>query len=116
METLKPLIDKLISAIENGYDITKEQLPDVIHQLLVWRMTEAILFAVVFWLFFSVCVYYTPRAWRNTVITDDAPVILVTLLPGVGFLIGALSNTMTALKIYVAPKLYLLESLRDFLK
>jgi hypothetical protein len=114
METLKPLVDQLIEMIKQGKDVIGGQLPDVANQILayyayfdrtwLWVLGVAfILCAVVFFL--------------GTFLGNDAEI-----LAPVGFFGMGLSGLFFVIawldlaKIQLAPKVYLLEFLKGFLK
>lgn len=44
-DALVDIIQKTQGAVESGVNFLSEQIPDVVHQLLVWKVTEALVWA-----------------------------------------------------------------------
>jgi hypothetical protein len=103
--------------MENTVDWTVAQVPDLIHQLLMWNLAINIVWAVINTLILCGIVFLYARAW---ILTRNFPMDDKMLIRGFGGVItgaigsiifynGIMSHASEALKIYIAPKLWLLE-------
>lgn len=114
-------IDGAKKVTGQAIDFASAQIPDVVHQLLVWKLTECIVLAVLYstliLLFFIILpkVKAVSKKWN-----DIGPTLfylifggtLLVVLPGFGLVF----NVLEAIKISVAPKLYLLEYVAKLIK
>lgn len=102
-------------------DFASSQIPDVIHQLLLWKTAEAVVYAVVsaviLWKILSV-----RKAVHEVANEDNAPEWLavyylfgVVIVGGISALVF-IANVLEVLKIWIAPKLYLIEYVANLVK
>ena len=117
---LMKMLDITIQTMSDVVDFGKQQIPDVIHQLLMWNMAKAGV-----WLFIGVLVIVLGFiAVRKVAIAaeddcDGAGIVvwifgsIFTLLFGLGFVV---TNTLDILQIWIAPKVYLIEYAADMIK
>lgn len=102
-------------SVEKATSFLSAQIPDVVHQLLLWKFTESLIsFSVcLLWIFFivGVCIYFIRRICKSDLaIEDKIGNTVMTFFGCLIFSIPALCNLhLTWLKIWLAPKLYLLE-------
>lgn len=114
-EVLVDLIQKSETAVQQGVTWLSGQIPDVIHQLLMWKLAEQGL--TIFFCLFPICLfiwstfsYYkaTPKVQYKYEGTFLAVIILsgcISIL-ALGQLIFSIMNIV---QILIAPKIYLLE-------
>lgn len=136
-ELNKVLIDaiqKTQSGIGEAVDFAVAQAPEVIQQLLMWKFTESlitflfgltILASISIWLYFKVWKVWETK-WCYTEetkysyhesgeIKDSALFLIFLSIPyGLSFLIVACN--LDWLKIWIAPKLYLIEYAASLVK
>jgi len=113
------LLDYLEIAIRGTTDFAIEQVPEVVHQLLLWHFITSLIWFSVAIVSIIVIVILTYKAVKFAVHEkeEDAAVgtlimaVLVALVP----LILIVEN-MDWLQIWIAPKLYLLEYASSLLK
>lgn len=119
METLKPLIEQLTQMIKEGYDLGKNQLPDIAKEILRYSGWSECLLMAEFLGMSLICGYFSYKMYLKT---DEVNcegywigVFLLGLISG-GLLIGFFASFDTFLKIKMAPKMYLLETIAGYLK
>lgn len=125
-ELQKKLVELLNHAERAGHEafiFGKEQVPDVIQQLLRWKMAEACVWVVVGLAIFDPAFVLLFKGAKESAkdIGDQNHAIAVggTIFGAVGVILGLsifLLDLLILLKIYIAPKVYLLEYLREMLK
>lgn len=108
-EILKSAMDKAAQ----GADWLAGQVPDVVQQLLRWKLVEAVTWGLiegfVALVLFITCVRFCKYVTKHDEWRDVGPLPLGPGIIGLLFLWGGVYNLMTILKIVVAPKVYLLE-------
>lgn len=114
-EKAKEVLIQMINDLQHVRDFTLEQAPEVIEQLLRWKMTEAFLI-MSFSLAAAVCVLYTGFSYAQKLAKEEYPddfvvntaciiTIVLALLPFSFFC----TNFKVWLQITMAPKIWLLE-------
>ena len=124
------LIQTSLNAIDKGTTFLSNQIPEAIQQLLLWKAIASfiefssgifIIGGIFAWLI------YQYKYWTTT-ITDECgttkqrislengPFVLLNLFCAVPLLYGSDYINLIWLKIWIAPKLYLIEYAKDFLK
>ena len=128
-KSLADILTKATSGVEAGVTFLSAEVPDVIHQLLMWKLAEALIgtaFAVIIlvslvWGFIKysgVGTQLKDSGGRKITLTHDAygnlsPYTIFTY--GGGLFAMSIATVCTyeglleALKIYIAPKAYLIE-------
>ena len=115
MKTLKPLIDSLVKLIQNGVNFVKGQMPDVALQILEFKKREAI-FELIFMTLLSAVLSVGLLASVNHEWSVAIWVLGTALVVSVLCLVVCLyGSTLTLIQIKYAPKIFLLEYLRNFL-
>jgi len=122
------LLDVVKSAkvgVVRGIEILYEQIPDLVHQVLLYGAIDAgiglvcgaILLGITTALF-TLAVKLVRREGFYFDHDGLAPVVLciVAILPGVGGVVTTLFNVSMLAKIYLAPKMYLLDYLQGVIK
>lgn len=116
---LADLLQKASNGIDAAVSFSQAQIPDVIHQLLVWKFAESIVFSLLNIFLFLAAQYgawrifkYLRKEWDLSAHPESillAAAWLVTLVPLRGI-------NLVWLKIWLAPKLYLIEYASHLLK
>ena len=124
------LIQTSLNAIDKGTTFLSNQIPEVIQQLLLWKAVASfiefssgifIIGGIFAWLI------YQYKYWTTTVTTewgaktvrfnDDAGALsILNILLIIPLLYGSSCINLIWLQIWIAPKLYLIEYAKDFLK
>ncbi|EHS3846806.1 hypothetical protein KV372_003108 [Escherichia coli] len=141
---LVELLQKASNGIDAAVSFSQAQIPDVVHQLLLWNMVDSLIktliailtIPLVFWFMKRQCqrvetgkIGDEGYSWekgnpkyRPTMVWDSKGDINLLIMPLVGvltlwgiFIIGVVTN-MTWLKIWLAPKLYLIEYAASLVK
>jgi hypothetical protein len=98
-------IDGVKSVTGKTIDFVTAQAPELIHQLLVWKLTEAILYFVLSIISIILCVHSTKKLYKSS----DGAVLLVTEFLGLFSIIISAVSFSDILQITFAPKIYLIE-------
>ena len=124
---LVDLLKKASDGIDSAIAFSQAQIPDVVHQLLVWNMVDSLIktliaistIPLVFWFMKK---QYQKVEYKPTMIWESNGEISFLILPlaavfvlWVSFIIAVVTN-MTWLKIWLAPKLYLIEYAASLIK
>lgn len=118
-EVLTKMIDITVQSMNDVIEFGKQQIPEVIHQLLMWRATNSavwlslgFIILVLSWKWFK-----QVNKWASESGDDEhyALHILTAIFTfvGVGFI---MPNLLEILQIMVAPKVYLIEYASELIK
>lgn len=114
-ETITQLLQFLLDTLQETKDFTLDQAPVFVQELLMWYFYEHLFFAG-----FGVLVILFGLAigWilKKNLSPNDQPIRYTAYLGG--WIIGLLfliSNTYDLIKVSVAPKVVLLEMVRNFI-
>lgn len=113
---LVDLLQKASNGIDSAVSFSQAQIPDVIQQLLMWNTVSSAGIQILCVLTVVACIYLMVFAWNKG---DDAVVVLAALLSsGAGSItcIVVIFNHFDWLKIWLAPKLYLIEYAASLVK
>ncbi|MEI7219082.1 hypothetical protein WCT79_18975 [Pectobacterium carotovorum] len=113
-KVLADLLQKASDGIDSAVSFSQAQIPDVVHQLLLWNAVSSALYHLLVVAFVSVYAFSAVRAANSKESWDDAKEMAAMgwfIIGGVAglFLILFAFNNFDWLKILIAPKLYLLE-------
>ena len=117
-QALASILGKTMQGVEAGVSFLSTEIPDVIHQLLVWKMYYAGLesIALIFGLiaFYKFCKFYekTEGDFFKEYGTATPPAIIIFIVGGIYSLLSCAQlflNIATMFKIWLAPKIYLIE-------
>lgn len=118
-ELLVKMIDFSIQSASDVVEFSKQQIPQVIHELLMWRATNAGIWMLV-GILVLIGMWKTFKAINKCVkdTGDDDNYIMhigtaMLAIIGLGFF---LPNLLELLQILVAPKVYLIEYSADLIK
>ena len=113
---LADLLQKASNGIDAAVSFSQAQIPDVIHQLLMWNFAESIIFSLTGILLFLLVQYltfrifkYLRKEWEGDYFSDHPEVIVMFMLWLLVTLITLTLLDLSWLKIWIAPKLYLIE-------
>lgn len=108
-------IDGMKGVTGKAIDFASAQIPDVIHQLLLWKIAEAAVYLIAsclaVWLFFVLRKrfkefvkgsYDEAMGWAFFYVLGGGLLIVVPVME-------IIASTLLILKIWLAPKLYLIE-------
>ena len=123
------LIQTSLNAIDKGTTFLSNQIPEVIQQLLLWKAVASfiefssgifIIGGIFAWLI------YQYKYWTTTIGTewgttkqrmeDNGPFVFLNLFCVIPLIYGSSCINLIWLQIWIAPKLYLIEYAKDFLK
>jgi hypothetical protein len=111
-QAVAELIAKSISTAEKAGQFIMSEMPDVIEQVMVWSVVWSLIwfFCGVFIVILTVYGNYRLYVWANSDRgdTDDMVFMLLTILPVIAG-IGLCANNFDWLKIWIAPKMWLIE-------
>ena len=127
---ISTLIKTSLNAIDKGTTFLSNQIPEVLQQLLLWKATTSfikfsygifIIGGIFAWLIYQYKYWVTivEDHWGSKVRRiegDKGPVALLNILLFIPLLYGSHFISLTWLQIWIAPKLYLIEYSKDFLK
>jgi len=131
-QALTAMITKTSNGIDAGVSFLSAEIPEVIHQLLIWKMVESLLAFVAGLLLIIGTIWFIYKHTRQvkvddyhikpTFIFDDGGeihpgLVLVTVVSmlTIGFGIAGACN-LTWLQIWIAPKLFLVEYAASLVK
>lgn len=122
-KVLTDLLQRAVTGVDKAVEFSQAQMPDVIHQLLVWNFVSSILFQLLA-IFFVAFYFWSGRKALNKLMnglyddTGDNLCILWLLSGGCAsiFLSVGFFFNFDWLKIWLAPKLYLLEYATSLVK
>ena len=124
------LIQTSLNAIDKGTAFLSNQIPEVIQQLLLWKAIASfiefssgifIIGGIFAWLI------YQYKYWTTTIETEwgttqqrisgtNGPFVTLNILCVIPLIYGSSYINLIWLQIWIAPKLYLIEYAKDFLK
>lgn len=114
-KVLADLLQKASNGIDSAVSFSQAQIPDVIHQLMIWNAVSSALVQIFCVFLITGCYFMAIKAWK----TRDGDIIFPSWIASVIFIsggfIGFFSN-FDWLKIYLAPKLYLIEYAANLIK
>jgi nitrate reductase NapE component len=110
-EALVEIITKASQAVETGVSFLSAQLPEVIHQLLVWKAIQSGLLFMVAMLGVVACLAGQWKVHKIAVREEESDLYIIVLALCLPLSIAAIGafNWLDWLQIIVAPKLYLIE-------
>lgn len=129
---LATMINASVQGAGDAIAWAKYQIPDVIHQLLVWQCIKHCIYVLCSSLILTICCFVIKhcilkikeyKAYNRTVSYGDSKDIegwvilcLVSTIVSLTLFCAAISDLLTVLQIWIAPKIYLLEYAAQLLK
>lgn len=111
-EVITQILERALSGVDAAVEFSRDQIPDVVQQLLSWNFTISLIWfcvwcalalaSVPFWVWFAKTVNVRSKA-------DDAGFAFFCALVISTASSAGLLNSLAWLKIWIAPKLYMLE-------
>jgi hypothetical protein len=115
-QTLVDTINATKSGISQGIDFAQQQIPEVVQQLLMWKMAQALIWLVTCLALIILCVYLTIKAFKGKDDGMQGVSLALSIFVGVPSVIGFIIALSQVIKIWTAPKLYLLEYVADLIR
>lgn len=128
-QALAAIINKTMQGVDAGTAFLQAEIPDVIRQLLVWKLADALISAafcaavlVAYWLFiraFRKAKGSESWLWDSCFKEPSLQGVLVGAVGGVASVaavICLMRSVSTAVQIALAPKLYLIEYVANLAK
>lgn len=130
-QALAQVIEKATDGVQSGVSFLSAELPDVIHQLLMWKMIESLILCAGGIIFTVGAIRWFAKnsgigkevgtKYKATLTHDErgdiAPWIPVLIIPLVSIVvIASITINITWLKIWIAPKVYLIEYAASLVK
>jgi len=123
VEMVAPVLEKAVAALERGADWMAGEIPAVIQELLLWKMWESGVLAVIGLVLSVLLVWGYSKLWKyakrdydpfqlSYVPVGGAITGLILIVTGTVFL----GNLLELIKIVVAPRVWLLEYAASVLK
>lgn len=124
-KVLADIITRVTSGADAAIQFGKEQIPEVLKQLLIWNFTfsfliwfsaTSIIVGYIIWMLTKFRWWFKNQ--RSTTTEQDAAVTVLTVIWGIitFIMIFVFWCNLDWLKIWVAPKLYLLEYAASLIK
>lgn len=116
------IYDGIKTVGSKAIDLAQKEIPDIVEQLLMWKMTEAIVGLVMYFVIFGILLYLLIRWWKTPEKPSDEMQFLRAMGTGLFALalcfsaISPFNDIMTIVKISVAPKIYLIEYANDLVR
>lgn len=118
-DSLATLINKAVSGMDASVAFLQQQLPDVIHQLLLWKMVDSVVTGLI--LLIPILIALTLLCMKKVDFTHDAKFLTTFVFAVVGVISllttpVAIIQFKTALFIWLAPKVWLIEYAASLVK
>jgi hypothetical protein len=128
LELRSELQNKLIdymTGLEDGIsslvDFGSEQAPILVQEILTYSLIHAVVFASIQLVVCAVCIFVACPVYKLVLEDTQDKVLSLTLsmmscIPAVVLFCLSISNWLLAVKIYFAPRLFVLGYIRDFIQ
>ncbi|ASM15097.1 TPA: hypothetical protein ACXJAC_002652 [Serratia marcescens] len=137
---LAELLQKASDGIDAAVSFSQAQIPDVVHQLLLWNFTRSMVLSMLCLISIPFAVWFLKKQFTRKKIGelvkygekkeryqwtlvfdsegDASPAIMILAFFGLLYVsfVGSVLLNMTWLKIWLAPKLYLIEYAASLVK
>ncbi len=116
-EILNKFLSEMLGLLKETKDFAMEQIPQVAKEVLHYNLAVSILWTLVFGATFGMFVFFMTKIVK--VVKEDGEYLPLLFFNGVPMLIFALltlEKVTDVIKIYLAPRLYLIEYLSNLLK
>lgn len=119
-DALVSIIQKTQQGIDASVSFLSEQIPDVIQQLLMWKLVEGLVIGGMLLLASLVAGKYFIKLWKYLVDESGEELLAPLTIFGIptifGLFISSLCWLKVPLQVYVAPKVYLIEYAASLVK
>ena len=121
-DILVKYIDQLIITMGKASDFLKDQIPPVIHEIIMYKGITAIIFLlvqislIIYFYFLMVKLMKKEKLrndkydWEDSTVVGMVAGCIIILISGICFLV----NIQEIAMIYFAPRLYILDYLKSF--
>ena len=114
---LAELITKANQGVDTATGFLVSEVPEVIHQLLLWKAVMSAISFTITMIGIGVIAYYWKHVFRYFADEEMAPAILMTVCMVVAVsLIASITLSFDWLQIWLAPKVWLLEYASQLVK
>jgi hypothetical protein len=122
-KTLNDLIHSTVDAAGAAKTFVMGELPDVLHQLLVWKLASTCISAVVSLCVFTACIWAICTIVK--LIKAETPgcdsegafaIVFISVIVSMASALFAVHYVGEAIEIYLAPKVYLIEYAAELIK
>ena len=116
-QALEQLLNVAVSGIQGAVNFSKAQIPDVIHQMLVWNAVTSLITQVMCLVVLTTILRFIYKFIKSNDFDGKAVVlgILLGSMPVVPVLIFFFNNS-DWLQIWLAPKYYILQQAASLIK
>ncbi|EEW3262244.1 hypothetical protein [Escherichia coli] len=119
---LTDLLQRAANGVDAAVSFSQSQIPDVVRQLLIWNFAASVIFSILGVLLFAGAQFgawkvfkHLRKRWRDDELWEHPEIIIIAVVYIVTFApLGWLS--LDWLKIWLAPKLYLIEYAASLMK
>lgn len=123
-QTANEALKQLIEASTTAAEWTAQQLPEVIEQLILWKMVESLLWFTASITLMAVGLYilykFIKKCKEVDNFIDDEVLPIISVFVSVGIIISIVASIAMIdfdwLQIIIAPKLYLIEYAANLIK
>ena len=120
-EELQKALGELLNKANHGIDAASgflaAELPDVIQQLLMWNIYHSVIWCLIYSICFSLCLWGSVKCIKF--VAEEPEMTVACIFPVGGsivFILCAIDEFSEALKIYISPKVWLLEYVASLTK
>lgn len=118
--SLVSIIQSVQTGVQAGVTFLSAEIPDVLRQLLMWKMVKAIFYGVVYIVLMVVSLYFLRMTHKAEPYRADNPALalgwLACLLSAVFFLFATAKTVLVSIQIWIAPKVWLIEYAASLVK
>lgn len=119
-EMLVKMIDFTVQSMNDVLEFSKQQIPDVIHQLLMWKATNSLVWLTVGIIILLGAIFWGKKVnkWGKEQREEEIYIfghLLTALLTFASFCF-IIYNLLEVLQIWIAPKVYLIQMAADLVK
>nr|WP_251120017.1 hypothetical protein [Escherichia coli] len=116
------MLQRAANGVDAAVSFSQSQIPDVVRQLLIWNFAASVIFSILGVLLFAGAQFgawkvfkHLRKRWRDDELWEHPEIIIIAVVYIVTFApLGWLS--LDWLKIWLAPKLYLIEYAASLMK
>lgn len=122
-EALLSIINKTIAVTGQATDFLLTEVPEVIQQLLMWKMAESLILVIlssilgiVIMIVSTVIFRRVTKVWQQNPVVSGLDYTILVVGNFIGILVVVCNFNLTWLQIWLAPKVYLVEYAASLVK
>ena len=116
-QALQQMLTMVVNSLQGAVDLSKAQIPDVVHQMLVWNAITSVITQVVCLFIISLCIIVPYKVNKYSEYDKDVVFGCVAVALMISFFtLTALFKHGDWLQILVAPKYYILQQAAHLVK